>query len=219
MAESPLSPSEIPSDLKSLIDQIKISKPQHLYNYGNESDPDFLVRCIHNATNYDEIVAQATQENIQIDIELVKQELWKRAASLVNEHIGEEYKKVIKHSTKQEKTLKNILNRFSVGTVVALTARLDAFSDKLKDMARLENSQQSLRIWNDTYRVQREIVKEILKRNGVSSEIEQQVNQVYSTRSSNKAIELGGSLLNYEKSEILKLVKSAIRYANTQQGS
>ena len=216
MAESPLSPSEIPSDLKSLIDQIKISKPQHLYNYGNKSDPGFLVRCVHNATNYDEIVKQATQASIQIDIELVKQELWKRAASLVNEHIREEYNKVIEHSTKQKKTLKDILNRFGVGTVVALTAKLDAFSDKLKDMARLENSQQSLRIWNDTYRVQREIVKEILNCNGVSSEVQQQVKAVYGTRSSNKAIEIGGSLLNYEESEILKLVKSAIRYTNTQ---
>jgi hypothetical protein len=38
------------------------------------------------------------------------------------------------------------------------------------------------------------------------------VNAVYGTRSVNKAVELGMSLFQWEKSEVLKLVKGSIRY-------
>ena len=57
------------------------------------------------------------------------------------------------------------------------------------------------------------MVKKLLKDEEVSEEIINKVNKIYGTRSVNKAVELGTNLFDLEKSEILKLVKSAIRYA------
>ena len=108
--------------------------------------------------------------------------------------------------------IKQWFNKVGVGTASAFSSLLDSWSEKLKEVAKLENSQRSLQSWNDTYRVQRELVKKLLKDGDVSPEIIKQVNKVYGTRSVNKAVELGTNLFDLEKSEILKLVKSAIRY-------
>ncbi|MEO0803130.1 MAG: hypothetical protein AAFY57_12740, partial [Cyanobacteria bacterium J06642_2] len=56
-------------------------------------------------------------------------------------------------------------------------------------------------------------VREVLKREEVSSEVITQIEAIYKTRSVNKAIEKGSVLFDLEKSEILKMVKAAIRYA------
>lgn len=54
--------------------------------------------------------------------------------------------------------------------------------------------------------------QKVLEHEGVDPSIRTKVNQIYSTRSVNKAISIGESLLDWEQSEILKLVKKAIRY-------
>ncbi|EKU98617.1 hypothetical protein Lepto7375DRAFT_7922 [Leptolyngbya sp. PCC 7375] len=120
---------------------------------------------------------------------------------------------VIQDSQRKGNILKGLMQRVGVGTASALSQMLDSWSEKIKEIGHLENSQRTLQTWNDTYRVQRELVKEILKREGVSDSVTKQVHAIYGTRSSNKAIALGADLLDLEKSEILKLVKSAIRYA------
>ena len=61
--------------------------------------------------------------------------------------------------------------------------------------------------------MQRELVKYVLVNDDVAQETRDKVDAIFGTRSSRKAIQLGADLLDLEKSEILKLVKSAIRYA------
>ena len=94
---------------------------------------------------------------------------------------------------------------------------LDDWSEQIKRIGNLESSQRSLQTWNDTYRVQRELVKKLLEEENISPEITVKVNAIYGTRSVNKAVEKGGDILNLEQSEILKIVKKAIRYAKVVQ--
>jgi DNA repair ATPase RecN len=110
-----------------------------------------------------------------------------------------------------------LLAKAKVGTVTALVNLLDNWSDRIKEIAKLENSQRSLQVWNDTYRVQRELIKQLLIKKRVSPEVIKQINAIYSTRSVNKAIEKSSDLFALEKSEVLKLVKSAIKYAKLSE--
>lgn len=110
------------------------------------------------------------------------------------------------------------MQKAGVGTAYALLNFLDSWSNKIRDIAKLENSQRTLQSWNDTYRVQRELVKKLLVSEGVSEEVIAKVNAIYSTRSVNKAVEIGSDLFNLEKSEILKFIKSAVRYTKLEPG-
>jgi DNA repair ATPase RecN len=110
------------------------------------------------------------------------------------------------------------MQKAGVGTASALSNFLDSWSAKIKDIAKLENSQRTLQSWNDTYRVQRELVKKLLVSEGISEEVIAKVNAIYSTRSVNKAVEMGSDLFNLEKSEILKFIKSAVRYTKLKAG-
>jgi DNA repair ATPase RecN len=163
-------------------------------------------------TNYDQVLDQVRLEQGYVT---GRQE--KKAALGAAEQILEKYRdehiKVIKDSQRKSNILKELLQKAGVGTALALSNLLDSWSEKIKEIGHLENSQRSLQAWNDTYRVQREIVKKLLIDEGVSPEIITKVNKIYSSRSVNKSVEMGSHLLNLEKSEILKLVKSAIRYS------
>ena len=94
---------------------------------------------------------------------------------------------------------------------------LDDWSEKIKIIGQLENSQRSLQTWNDNYRVQRELIKKLLQEDNVSPEVIVKVNAIYGTKSVNKAVEKGCDIFDLEKSEILKIVKSAIRYSKLIQ--
>ncbi|WP_309734543.1 hypothetical protein [Chamaesiphon sp. OTE_75_metabat_556] len=167
----------------------------------------------HNMTNYDEVLDTIrTQQGRVTGREEKKAAVG--AAEKVIEKYRDEHVKVIQDSQKKGRILKTLLQKAGVATAIALSNKLDLWSEKIKEINKLENSQSTLREWNDTYRVQRELVKSVLTKQDVSQETIDMVNRIYSTRSVNKSIEVGSTLLNLEKSEILKLIKLAIRHKN-----
>lgn len=202
--------------------RIKVTKPEELYNvtdkyghpidYENADGRELFNHYRHNATNYDAVLNEERRRQGRLSA-WQQQQATTGSAEKILEIYRDEHVKVIQDSQHKGNILRGLMQRVGVGTASALSQLLDSWSAKIKEIGRLENSQRTFQTWNDTYRVQRELVKEILKREDVSDSVIKQVNAVYSTRSSNKAIALGADLLDLEKSEILKLVKSAIRYA------
>ncbi len=166
-------------------------------------------------TNYDEVLNEIREQQ-----GYVKSYQQKRAAVGAAEQIltkyQEEHIKVIEDSQKKGNALKQIFNKAKVKTALELVKLLDNWSEQIKRIGNLESSQRSLQTWNDTYRVQRELVKKLLEEE-VSLEVIAKINAIYATRSVNKAIEKGSDILNLEQSEILKIVKKAIRYAKIVQ--
>ena len=205
-----------------LRDKIKLTQPEENNRItGNDGRPidyvdadgrELFNHYRHNVTNYDEVLDNIRSEQGYVSAWQQKQATTGSAEKVLKAY-RDEHVKVIQDSQRKGNILKGLMQRVGVGTASALSQILDSWSEKIKEIGHLENSQRTLQTWNDTYRVQRELVKEILKREGVSDSVTKQINAIYSTRSSNKAIALGANLLDLEKSEILKLVKSAIRYA------
>ncbi|NER21849.1 MAG: hypothetical protein F6J86_26735 [Symploca sp. SIO1B1] len=201
--------------------KIKLTNAEQLYQIENESgqpiDYDkasgrqLFNHYRHNLTNYDQVL-----DNVRDQQGYLTGRQEKKAAVGAAEQVIEEYRnehvKVIQDSQKKGKVLKNLMQKAGVSTASALSQLLDTWSDKIKQLAKLENSQRTLQVWNDTYRVQRELVKKLLIDEGVSENTLEKVNKIYSTRSTNKAVEFASDLFNLEKSEILRLLKSAIRY-------
>jgi hypothetical protein len=165
----------------------------------------------HNVTNYDQVLDAVRAQQGRVTGFQQKQAT-AGAAEQILEKYRDEHVHVIRDSQKKGAILRSLMQKAGVGTASALVSVLDSWSEKLKTVAHLESSQRSLQTWNDTYRVQRELVKQILSESAVEPEVRQRVNAIYAARSVNKAIEAGSGLLNWEKSEILKLVKTAVRY-------
>ena len=166
----------------------------------------------HNMTNYDDVL-----DTIRAKYGRVSGWEQKQATAGAAEKILEKYRdehiKVITDSQKKGHILKTLMQKAGVATASSLVSFLDACSEKIKEISRLENSQRSLQVWNDAYRVQSKLVKELLVREGVPQEVVDKVNAIYGTRSSIKnAVNLGSDFFNLEKSEILKLIKDAVRY-------
>jgi hypothetical protein len=166
----------------------------------------------HNMTNYDQVLDDVREQQAGRVTGIQQKQATAGAAELILEKYREEHVQVIRDSQKKGAILKSLMQKAGVGTASALIAVLDSCSEKLKTVAHLESSQRSLQTWNDTYRVQRELVKQILSEAVVDPDVQHRVNAVYATRSVNKAIDAGSTLLNWEKSEILQLVKTAVRY-------
>ena len=165
----------------------------------------------HNMTNYDEVL-----DTIRADQGYVTGRQEKKAAVGAAEQVLEKYRdehvKVIQDSQKKGHILKKLMQKCGVATASAVSAKLDEWSEKIKEVGHLEKSQSSLRTWNDIYRVQRELVKRLLAQEDVSKEIVDRVNTIYGAKSIDKSVEIGSNLFNLEKSEILKLLKSSIKY-------
>ena len=207
-------------------DKIKLTNLENLYHIKNEhgriidydkaNGRQLFNHYRHNMTNYDEVLNEIREKQ-----GYVKSSQQKRAAVGAAEQVlakyQEEHIKVIEDSQKKGNALKQIFNKAKVGTASALVNLLDDWSEQIKRIGNLESSQRSLQTWNDTYRVQRELVKKLLEEENISPEITVKVNAIYGTRSVNKAVEKGGDILNLEQSEILKIVKKAIRYAKVVQ--
>lgn len=203
-------------------EKIKLNNPENLYqirdkngqiiDFERANGKQLFNHYRHNMTNYDEVLSQIREEQGYVT---GRQE--KKAAVGATEKILEKYHdehiKVIKDSQRKGNILKQLLNKARVGTASALSNLLDDWSEQIKRIGNLESSQRSLQTWNDTYRVQRELVKKLLQEEGLSPEVIAKVNAIYSTRSVNKAVEKGCDIFDFEKSEILKIVKKAIRYA------
>lgn len=170
----------------------------------------------HNTINYNQIL-----NNIRAKQDYVKEGQAEKAAvehEVLVEKYRDQYVNAIEDSQKKGQLLKTLMRKAGVSTATALSNLLDTWSIKIKDIANLDNSQRTLQSWNDTYRVQRELVKKLLVSEGVSKEVIKKVNTIYSTRSVNKAVEMGSDFLNLEKSEILKFIKSAVRYSKLGSG-
>lgn len=203
-------------------DKIELTNPENLYqikdtngqiiDYEKANGRELFNHYRHNMTNYDDVLDEIRQKQGHVKGYQQKKAVI-GAAEQVLEKYHEEHIKVIQDSQKKGNILKQILNKAKVGTASALVNLLDDWSEQIKKIGNLENSQRSLQTWNDTYRVQRELVKKLLKESDINSEIEAQVKAIYSTRSVNKAVEKGGDIFDLEKSEILQLVKSVIRYS------
>ena len=210
-----------PNNEPNLRKKVKITKPEQLYQIKNEQGQiiDFdkadgrslFNHYRHNLTNYDRVLDDLHSEQGYVSGRQEKKALM-GAAEQILELYRDEHTKVIQDSQKKGAVLKMLLTKARVGTTTALANLLDDWSEKIKNVGKLENSQRSLQTWNDTYRVQRELVKQLLIKEEVSPEVIKQINIIYSTRSVNKAVEKGCDLFALEKSEILKLVKSAIKY-------
>lgn len=203
--------------------RIKITRPEKLYEirdrdgnlleYTQADGRQLFNHYRHNLTNYDEVLDEIRTSQGYVRGYDQKQAS-NGAAEQVLQHYRDEHVKVIEDAQTKGKILKGLMKKAGVGTASALSSLLDSWSEKIKQIAHLQNSQRSLQVWNDTYRVQRDLVKKLLKDEGVDPEVIQKVNSIYSTRSVNKAVEKGMDLFDLEKSEILRIVKSAIRYAN-----
>ena len=209
------------SDKSDFRQEIKLSNAEHLYHIKDESGQSIAYEEAdgrqlfnhyrHNLTNYDEVL-----DNIRAEQGYLTGRQEKKASVAVSEKVIEKYRdehiKVIQDSQKKGNLLKTIMQKAGVSTASAVVTFLDSCSDKIREISKLENSQRTLQTWNDTYRVQRELVKKLLTQEGVSADTINKVNKIYSTRSVNKSVELGSSLFNLEKSEILTFIKSAVRY-------
>jgi hypothetical protein len=201
--------------------QIKLTSVEQLYqikdengqliDYEEASGRQLFNHYRHNLTNYDQVLNTVRAKQGYLTGRQEKKAAV-GAAEQVLEKYRDEHVKVIKDSQTKGQWLKTLMQKTGVSTASALVNFLDSCSDKLKELNKLENSQRTLQVWNDTYRVQRELVKKLLVEEGVSEDTIQKVNAIYSTRSVNKAVEFAENLFNLEKSEILALIKSAVRY-------
>ena len=210
-------------------DKVKLTKPENLYqikdkngqiiNIEKANGRQLFNHYRHNMTNYDDVLDEIRQDQGYITGRQEKKAAI-GAAEKVLEKYHEEHLKVIKDDQIKKVALKTIFNKAKVGTAIAvvnlldsLSTQIDSLSEEVNKVANLERSQRSLQTWNDTYRVQRDLVKKLLKEENISPEVTKKVNLIYKARSVNKAIETGSELFHLEKSEILKIVKSAIRYS------
>ncbi|PZO15652.1 MAG: hypothetical protein DCF25_13390 [Leptolyngbya foveolarum] len=202
--------------------RVKITESEELYRvtdqhghtieYDKADGRELFNHYRHNMTNYDQVLNDIRTDQGYVSNRQSKQATTGSAEQII-EIYRDEHVRVIRDSQKKGHILKTLMQKVGVGTASALSQTLDAWSSKLKEVARLENSQRTLQVWNDTYRVQRELVKEVLVREDVPEEVKQNITAIYKTRSVGKATALGEELFELEKSEVLKLVKSAIRYS------
>ncbi|MEA5448829.1 hypothetical protein VB780_09640 [Leptolyngbya sp. CCNP1308] len=202
--------------------RVRLTNPEQLYNVqdGNGSKIPYDLadgrqlfnHYRHRMTNYDQVLDQIRSEQQGQITGRQEKQVAVAAAENILQKYRDEHVKVIQDSQKKGQVLKSLFEKAGVSTASALSQLLDSWSEKIKQLGHLENSQRSLQTWNDTYRVQRELVKAILKQENASEEIQEKVKLIYSTKSSNKAIDLGSDLFNLEKSEILKLVKTVVHY-------
>jgi hypothetical protein len=207
---------------KDIREQIQIRNIEQLYaitdengrqiRYEEANGRQLFNHYRHNLTNYDQVLDQVRTEQGYLTGRQEKKATI-GAAEQILEKYRDEHIQVIQDSQTKGQSLRTLMQKAGVSTVSALVTFLDNCSEKLREVSRLENSQRTLRVWNDTYRVQQQLVKKLLEEENVAPAVIEQVNAIYGTRSVNKAIELGADLFNLEKSEILKLVKSAIKYS------
>ncbi len=211
-------------NLDNIREKVKLTDQTQLYqikdksgqviSYEEASGREIFNHYRHSMTNYDQVL-----DEVRVEQGYVSGRQEKKATAGAAEQVLEKYRdehiKVIRDSQKKGSVLKALMGKVGVATASALTNKLDEWSEKIKTVSNLENSQDSLRVWNDTYRVQRDIVKLILAQEEIDKATLDKIHAIYSTRSVSKAIEKGSYILNLEKAELLKLLKKSIRYSKS----
>jgi hypothetical protein len=214
------------SNLPDPLEKIELKNADELYivvdaygkpiQYDQANGRELFNHYRHNLTNYDQVLDDVRQEQGRVTGFQQKQAT-AGAAEVILERYRDEHVKVIQDAQHKGSVLKKILQKAGVGTVSALTNWMDSCSEALKTVAHLESSQRSLQTWNDTYRVQQKLVKQVLLEAGTDPKIIQKISAIYGTRSPRKALDLGCDLLNWERSQVVKLVKAAVRYSKLEQ--
>jgi hypothetical protein len=85
---------------------------------------------------------------------------------------------------------------------------LDNLSEKIKKIAHLENSQASLRYWNDMYRIQQSLSLKLLEKEGIDLKFSSKIVKIHGIKSISRTIEYGKKFLDMERSDVLKWLKS-----------
>ena len=207
------------SDLR---DEIKSTNPENLYQIKDSDDRviDFeqangrqlFNHYRHNMTNYDEVLDDIREQQGHVKGYQQKKAVMGAAEQVLAEY-HKEHIKVVQDSQNKGNILKQLFRKAKVGTASALVNLLDDWSEQIKKVGSLENSQRSLRVWNDTYRVQQKLVKKLIEEADIDPKVKADIKVIYSARSVNKAVEKACGIFDLEKSEIIKLVKTSIRYS------
>jgi hypothetical protein len=91
---------------------------------------------------------------------------------------------------------------------------LTEVSELRQNLSNIRQSQNSLKTWNDLYRVQQTLVIEYLKQQNLDQSVIEDIQTIFKLRTVSKAPELANRLLDLEQSEILKLIKKVIKYSS-----
>jgi len=110
-------------------------------------------------------------------------------------------------------TSSDLIQEFSQEEQKALPAEI--LSERLKEIEALKNSQRSLQQYNDSYRVQRELIIQLLKVRNVDPEIiaEVEVLSDRTSRSISKHIERFQNMVGWPRSQVVKLIRKYVKYS------
>jgi hypothetical protein len=208
--------------------KVRIIAPERIYevDLSDEVNRDSIIhelRC--GITNCQEIIQEFIKKYETIEpeeerfilLEADKQiiSLYDREHKEVIDKLGNSYKEsknFIISYRKHFLEFKRILFEWNIDGIESLSNLLSEWSEKIKEIVSLKNSQQSFRNWNDTYRVQQKIVIQLLIDEKIDPELIDKINKIYKTKSVNKAIDVGCDFLNLEKSEIIRMVKTVVHH-------
>jgi hypothetical protein len=90
---------------------------------------------------------------------------------------------------------------------------LPAIEELQAELKQLRSSQSSLRTANDRYRLQKIMVQIYLKQANLDPKILAQVDKIYQLSSIRSAPSLASSFLNFDRSQILKLLRQVVVYS------
>lgn len=219
-------------DNSDIRDKVRLENPDKLYaisdksgnliDYDHASGRELFNHYRHGMTNYDEVLDDIRKEQGFVQWSQQK-EANTGAAEQILELYRNEHVKVIKDSQQKNSFIKSLMQKFKVTTTTALVNTLDNWADNLTELSNkisenkdhidfLTGSQGAYHRWNNTYRVQKFMVLRTLQDDGVDSVTINKIEQIYKTKSVNKAIELAHQLFDFEESEIIKyFIKPAVR--------
>lgn len=91
---------------------------------------------------------------------------------------------------------------------------LPEVTDLQKELVSVRTSQNSLKSWNDIYRIQQVLVIEYLKQQKVETQIIDSIEHIFKLKSVRQAPQFASSLLDWEASEIMQLLKKVVRHTS-----
>ena len=193
---------------------VKITQPEIIYSaQENFEGLKLLTHCRNQATNYHPALKQIKNDqdgNINDDqVQCCKE----AANAAVLNLLTIEHKKVIELAQDQKQSLGSIFKAAKVASVQTICNMLDTASDRLKDIAQLENSRDTLLRYNNAYRGQKKMTLELLEIESVDPKVIEKVECLYKPQSVNTLIPVWQSLTDWELSETRRLLKKANAFA------